>query len=198
MVLLKSVPIKIGTKMPDFLLRDAEDVSHHSKRLYGEKGLLVIFTCIHCPYAQAVWPRIIQIADQASELGINTVAINPNINSEFPEDSPEAMKTFIKENILKFPFLQDSSQNTAKKYQAQCTPDIYLMDSNRKLVYHGRIDDNWQHPDKVTKHELLEAINNLANDFPAIPEEDQEPSIGCSIKWLDNQEPVDDLDKHVK
>ena len=184
--------------MPGFILRNADGQSFHSQQLYGEKGLLVIFTCNHCPYAQAVWPRLIKIAGQAKELGINTVAINSNINPEYPEDSPKKMKEFIEENDLQFPYLIDQSQETARAYKAQCTPDVYLMDSNKKLIYHGSIDDNWQYPEKVNHHDLLEAVNNLANGFPGIPEENQKPSIGCSIKWRDTEDIQDDVDDDIK
>jgi len=191
MVELTSTQIKLGTAMPDFILRDADGESYHSQNLYGEKGLLVIFTCNHCPYAKAVWSRIIDIAEKATQLGVNTVAINPNINPNYPEDSPEEMKKFIQKNDLKFPYLQDSSQETAKAFRAQCTPDIYLMDRDKNLFYHGRIDDNWQEPEKVKKHELLGAINNLVNGFPS--QEKQEPSVGCSIKWRDDEDISDDI-----
>lgn len=194
MALLKSVNIKLGTKMPDFLLRDANGDSHHSVNLYGEKGMLVVFTCNHCPYAQAVWPRMIDIAEKALQLGISTAAINPNIHPDYSEDSAEAMLSFIEKNNIKFPYLVDSTQATARKYKAQCTPDIYLMNAEKELVYHGRVDDNWQQPEKVKKHELLEAINNLANGFSPIPEEEQKPSLGCSIKWRDDEGFLDDSD----
>lgn len=197
MALLESFRLKLGTKMPDFILRDPDGESYNSRQFYGKKGLFLVFTCNHCPYAKAVWPRVIKIAEQASGLGINAVAINSNINPEYPQDSPEKMKEFIQKNHLRFPYLQDSSQNVARQYKAQCTPDIYLMNSKKELVYHGRIDDNWQYPEKVKKHELIEAINNLANGFPPIPEENQKPSIGCSIKWRDDEEPIDDMDEDL-
>ena len=118
-------------------------------------------------------------------MGINTVAINPNINPDYPDDSPEAMVRFISQINITFPYLVDETQQTAREFKAQCTPDIYLLDKEGKLAYHGRIDDNWQHEDKVTKHELLAAINALANNLEQAPAEQQKPSMGCSIKWLD-------------
>ena len=183
MALLESIRISLGTKMPAFLLKDANGKEYKSSKLYGEKGLLVIFTCNHCPYAQAVWERIIKISNQAKHLGINTVAINPNINPDYPQDSPEEMKKLIKKLDIKFPYLVDETQNVARAFKAQCTPDIYLFNSKHDLVYHGRVDDNWQFPQKVTKHELLAAINALANDLEISKQ--QYPSMGCSIKWRD-------------
>ncbi len=181
MALLESITIPLKTKMPAFDLTDASGKAHKSDALYADRGLLVVFTCNHCPYAMAVWPRLIRLANYAKNLKINTVAINPNINPDYPNDSPEKMTQKIEEWGISFPYLVDTTQQTAKAFKAQCTPDIYLFDKNHQLVYHGRIDDNWQDAHKVTKEELKEAINNLATGRP-IPS-DQRPSMGCSIKW---------------
>ena len=181
MALLESLSIPLGTKMPAFLLKDPEGEEHSSNEIVGEKGLLIFFTCNHCPYAQAVWERFVKISDQAKKLGINAVAINPNIHPDFPEDSPEEMKKLINTLEINFPYLIDNTQQTAKDYKAQCTPDIYLVDKDFKLAYHGRIDDNWQDEHAVTKHELLAAVNALANGLEI--DKDQNPSMGCSIKW---------------
>ena len=181
MALLESTTIPLGTKMPAFDLKDPCDQAHKSDELYADRGLLIVFTCNHCPYAMAVWPRLIRLADYAKNLKINTVAINPNINPDYPEDSPPKMAQKIGEWGICFPYLIDETQQTAKAFKAQCTPDIYLFDKNRKLVYHGRIDDNWQDEHKVTKEELKEAINNLATGRPISSA--QRPSMGCSIKW---------------
>ena len=181
MVLLESIEISLGTKMPDFELKDSHGKIFKSDRLYAEKGLLVVFTCNHCPYANAVWPRLIKLARYARDLGINTVAINPNIHPDYLEDAPEKM---IEKGVklgIEFPYLVDETQQVAKAFKAQCTPDIYLFDKEHKLVYHGRIDNNWQDESKVTKEELKEAIVNLANNKPI--SQKQYPSMGCSIKW---------------
>ncbi|OVE80924.1 thioredoxin family protein [bacterium K02(2017)] len=167
--------------MPAFTLNDPAGNSFNNSELMGDKGLLVIFTCNHCPYAIAIWPRTIALANHAKTLGINTVAINPNIHPNYPEDSPEKMQEKITEWGISFPYLVDASQQIAKDYQAQCTPDIYLFNQQEQLVYHGRVDDNWQEESKVTKQELKEAIDNLANDQPI--SKNQYHSIGCSIKW---------------
>ena len=178
---IESIEIPIGTLLPAFQLPDTNGTVHSSERLRGPKGLLVIFTCNHCPYAKAVWPRIISLAMHAKNLGIHTVGINPNIHPDYPEDAPGVMKEKIREWGISFPYLIDESQNVAREYKAQCTPDIYLFDKNTKLVYHGRVDDNWQDESKVKKHELREAIDNLAKGKPI--ESKQVPSMGCSIKW---------------
>ncbi len=181
MVLMESIKVSLGTKMPRFQLNDPYGRSFDCDQLYGEKGLLVFITCNHCPYAKAVWPRQIRLARLARDLGINTVAINPNIHPDYPEDAPEWMREKIDELGIDFPYLVDEKQETAKEFKAQCTPDIYLFDKNHLLVYHGRIDDNWKDETKVTKEDLKEALENLANNRPI--SRIQHPSIGCSIKW---------------
>jgi peroxiredoxin len=178
---VESIDIPLGSPLPTFELSDTNGTRFHSDRLLGPKGLIVIFTCNHCPYAKAVWPRTISVAQYAKGLGIDTVAINPNINPDYPEDAPEVMKTKIKEWGIPFPYLIDESQNVAREYKAQCTPDIYVFDGAQRLVYHGRVDDNWQDESKVRTRELKNAITNLAQGKPIA--EKQHPTIGCSIKW---------------
>lgn len=184
MALLESIDIPLGTKIPSFELPDPDGNKHKSDDLFGKKGLLLVVTCNHCPYAVAVWPRLVRLAKHAKNLGINTVALNPNINPNYPDDAPPRMKEKINEWGIDFPYIFDESQKIAKTLKAQCTPDIYLYDQNKKLVYHGRIDDNWQDESKVKKEELKEAVENLAKNKPV--SSDQKPSIGCSIKWHKN------------
>ncbi len=181
MALIESISIPLGTPMPAFSLPDPEGTIHDASSLYGEKGLLVAFTCNHCPYAIAVWPRLIRHAKNFKSQGVNTVAVNPNIHPGYPDDAPDKMKGKIIEWGIPFPYLVDETQQTAKDFKAQCTPDIYLFNAEKKLVYHGRIDDNWQEESKVNRHELAEAVEALAagQDIP----EEQHPSMGCSIKW---------------
>lgn len=181
MALLESLNLPLNSPMPHFSLSDPNGKSYHSDDLFGDKGLLLVFTCNHCPYAIAVWPRLIQLASFAKTLGVNTVAINPNINPDYPDDSPQQMLKKIAEWGIHFPYLVDANQELAKSFKAQCTPDIYLYDANNKLAYHGRIDDNWKDESKVTRQELKAAIVAIANGTTVSPE--QFPSMGCSIKW---------------
>lgn len=182
MALLESIPIPLGTKMPSFILSDSLGVTYQSDALFGTKGILVMFTCNHCPYALAIWPRSLKLAAYAKTLGIETIAINPNIHPNYPEDSAEAMAEKVKEWGIEFPYLVDDTQQVAKDFKAQCTPDIYLFDADQSLYYHGRIDDNWQDESAVTQEELKSALDLLSKGAPA-PEK-QMPSMGCSIKWL--------------
>jgi thiol-disulfide isomerase/thioredoxin len=181
MALLQSILIPLGTKMPGFKLTDPFGKAYVGAELYGNKGLLLGFFCNHCPYALAVWPRFIQLASHAKSIGIETVAINPNINPDYPEDAPDKMAEKIKEWGIPFPYLVDESQDVARAFKAQCTPDIFLFNNEKKLIYHGRIDNNWQEEDKVTREELKEALDSYAAGKPIA--DDQKPSMGCSIKW---------------
>lgn len=182
MALIQSKDIPLNSVMPAFELEDPQGKKYQSDEIYGPKGLLVCFTCNHCPYAVAIWPRLVELAKQAKKLSIGTVAINPNINPDYPEDAPDKMLEKIKQWGIGFPYLVDAKQQVAAKFQAQCTPDLYLFNRERKLVYHGRLDDNWKDANQVTKHELKEAIDFLSQG-KAVPV-DQKPSMGCSIKWI--------------
>ena len=184
MALVGSIHVTQGSKLPDFSLKDPSGTVYSSSELIGENGLLIVVTCNHCPYAIAVWPRVIRLAKAIREKGVNTVAINPNIHPDYPADSPVAMQEKIAEWGIDFPYLVDESQSVAKVLAAQCTPDIYLYNGHGKLYYHGRIDDYWKDEAKVTKQELLPAIDLMVSgsDAPSI----QHPTIGCSIKWLDS------------
>lgn len=184
MSLMESVKFVTGKKIPSFELRDPYDHHYKSDQLFGKKGLLLAVTCNHCPYAQAIWPRLIRLADYAKEIGVNTVAVNPNIHPDYPEDAPDQMKNKIEEWKITFPYLVDDTQALARQLKAQCTPDLYLYNSKQELVYHGRLDDNWQNEKAVKREELKEAINCLVSGKP-IPE-NQHPSMGCSIKWCNN------------
>ena len=181
MALLESLLIPLGTKMPDFKLKDPDGKVYTGGELKGDKGLLVAFTCNHCPYAMAVWPRLIRLAEYAKNLGINTVAINPNIHPDYPQDAPSKMKEKINEWRITFPYLVDEFQDVARSFKAQCTPDIFLFNETVSLIYHGRIDDNWENEKKVTREELKEALMNHVAGLEV--SQKQNPSMGCSIKW---------------
>jgi len=183
MVLLESLNLEIGTIMPDFSLKDPFDYDYSSKELMGEHGLLIIFTCNHCPYAIAIWNRLNALRHTLVERGIHVVAINPNINPDYPDDSPEAMKAKISADKIPFPYLIDAKQEIARLYKAQCTPDLYLLKSDMSLYYHGRLDDNWKDESQITQHELHDAAVLLSQN--EVAPKTQFPSMGCSIKWVE-------------
>jgi peroxiredoxin len=179
--LVESLSLEIGQLMPDFALSDPEGKSYTRQALAGKKGLLIAFTCNHCPYAVAIWPRLIRLAAWAEEEGVATVAINPNIHPDYPDDSPDRMLDKIRQWGILFPYLVDASQSVARAYQAQCTPDLYLLDQHYRLFYHGRLDDNWKSESDVSRKELQMAIHAMVEGEPSPAA--QQSSMGCSIKW---------------
>ena len=151
MSLVESQKIPLGTVMPLFELKDPSGKIFKSASLYGKRGLLVVFTCNHCPYANAVWARLIRIGQYAMNAGFGAVAVNPNIHPDYPDDAPSKMIEKVQALKIPFPYLVDESQSVARAFKAQCTPDVYLFDKGQRLAYHGRIDDNWKDEGSVTK-----------------------------------------------
>ncbi len=184
MALVESIDIDLGTLLPPFSLQDPHGQEYFSERLVGSKGLLVVFTCNHCPYALAIWSRLIRLAHWAIPQRIQTVAINPNIHPNYPEDSSDQMLQKIEEWQIPFPYLIDATQEVARAFKAQCTPDLYLFDADKKLVFHGRMDDNWKDESHVTQEELKDAIKQLLQGEVITVK--PFPSMGCSIKWKES------------
>ena len=183
MSLLYSEQLPMGWLAPDFKLKGTDDKEYSLSDFVSKKGLLIIFTCNHCPYAQAAWPLTIDLYNNFKD-DIVFCAINPNDAENYTDDSFENMKSLVDELRVSFPYIRDETQEVAKEYKAQCTPDLYLfkIESNiPKLYYHGRINDNWQNPDQVKEENLKDALNGLAQDDEPPPE--QPPSMGCSITW---------------
>lgn len=181
MVLLKSLKLELGIPAPDFNLPGIDGRNYTLDDFAECKVLCIVFMCNHCPYVQAIIDRLIKLRNEFENEGVCFVGINPNDSENYPEDSFEKMPEYAKKWGLNFPYLRDETQEIAKKYKAQCTPDIFVYDKNKKLAYHGRIDDNWQDVDKVKEHELKNALKNLIEGKSVSKE--QNPSMGCSIKW---------------
>ncbi|MBU0706564.1 thioredoxin family protein [Patescibacteria group bacterium] len=181
MVLLKSLQLPMGSPIIPFSLPATDGKGYGPIDFSDKKALVVIFMCNHCPYVKAVIDRLIAIQSDYAQKGVQLIGINANDSENYPEDSFEAMKEWVEEKGINFPYLHDESQEVASSYQAQCTPDIYVFDQVKKLAYHGRIDDNWQEEGQVTKQDLRAAIDAIIEDKP-VPEP-QHPSMGCSIKW---------------
>ena len=180
MVLLESEgSLKTGDIAPDFSLKGTDD-KIHSLNDYTQKGLLVIFMCNHCPYVKAKIEAIKEIHEKFKGQ-ISLVGINSNDSEKYPDDSFDSMKSVVDEKGIAFDYLVDETQEIAKKYGAVCTPDPFLFDSDRKLVFHGRIDDA-MNPDAIAKERVM--INNIEKFLNGEKiEKDFDPSIGCSIKW---------------
>lgn len=180
MTLLESLDIPMGEPAFDFSLPGTDDKTYTLGDFVGAKALVVVFMCNHCPYVQAVWGRLVELQEKYMD-GVKFVGINPNYNPDYPEESMEKMKEYHEKYGMNFPYLLDETQEMARAYKAQCTPDIFVYDEDRKLAYHGRIDDSWQEEDEVTKRELDEALGALSKGMR--PEGKQFPTMGCSIKW---------------
>lgn len=173
--------LKIGSRAPGFSLPAADGKFYGLGSFADKKILIVIFSCNHCPYVQAYQQRIIDLQNEFAKDGVQIVAINSNDDTKYPEDSFEEMKKRAEEKKFNFPYLRDETQEVAKAYGATHTPQIFLFDETRKLRYEGKIDDNWQEPDKVKSKYLRDAILEVLNNKEvSVPETF---SIGCTIKW---------------
>jgi peroxiredoxin len=179
MALTESTMIPLGSACPDFTLPGV-DGRLWSLRDFHCPGLLVAVTCNHCPYVQAIDGRLDALA-RAYAGRCAVVGINANDGVAYPDDSFKAMRQRAQAKGFAFPYLWDEEQAVVRALGAVCTPDFFLYDSHRRLVYRGRLDDNWKDAARVTRQDLKEAIDRLlAGDEPL---ETQHPSMGCSIKW---------------
>ncbi|WP_027892471.1 thioredoxin family protein [Calidithermus chliarophilus] len=154
---------------------------------FREPLLAVVFMCNHCPYVKGSVAELVALARGFSGQ-VAFVGINPNDYGRYPEDSPEAMRAFAERHGIPFPYLLDESQEVARAYQAQRTPEVFLFDRQRKLRYHGRVNDTPKNPETVTEHTLELALRALlAGQEPPLA---QAPALGCSIKWKPGYEPA--------
>jgi len=178
--------VSLGTKASKFNLLDVTIDSFKSlDELKGDKGTVIMFICNHCPYVKHVNATIVEIAKKYQQSGIKFIAISSNDVLNYPEDSPELMKENAIEYNFCFPYLYDETQQTAKVYDAACTPDFYVYNSDLELVYRGQLDDSRPGNNiDCDGADLINAINCLCND--EINTRPQKPSIGCNIKWKTN------------
>ena len=174
---------EFGLKAGEFSLPGVDNRVWTLEDLQGERGILLIFICNHCPFMKAVINKIVLTANTLSDYGINTAAIMPNDVSKYSDDSFENMISFAKEHNFTFPYLYDETQEVAKRYNAVCTPDIFGFDKNLKLKYRGRLDSgtmNSKNEEKIDR-DLYKAMIKIKNE--GIGPKIQINSIGCSIKW---------------
>lgn len=148
----------------------------------GEKGLLVMFICNHCPYVKAILDRLVRDTDELKQLGINSVAISANDVADYPEDSFDHMKQVAEQNEFSFPYLYDESQKVAQAYGAVCTPDFFGYNKDLTLQYRGRLDASRKEAAAAdVRRDLFEAMKQVAQTGHGPTQ--QIPSMGCSIKW---------------
>jgi peroxiredoxin len=173
--------MEVGTPAPPFSLPGVDGRTYSLESFAGAELLVVVFTCNHCPYAKAVEDRLVELQRDYEARGVRLVAVNPNDERAYPEDSFEQMKARAAEKSFNFPYLRDETQSVARAYDAACTPDIFVFDRQRTLLYNGRLDDNWKEPSQVERRDLRRvldaALSGRATDFEPVP------SMGCSIKW---------------
>jgi peroxiredoxin len=184
MVSLETPVCDFGRPAVDFALPGVDGKIWTLAECKGEKGLLVMFICNHCPYVKAVRERIVRDAKELLSYGVKSVAILSNDPKVYPEDSFENMQKVAKEYGLPFPYLWDETQEVARDYGAICTPDFFGYNSKLELQYRGRLDASRKEtapPD--ARRDLFEAMKQIAETGRG-PRE-QIPSMGCSIKWSD-------------
>lgn len=188
MSLTPSTMLDLGVEVPDFALPDVVTDREVSLDDFNNKeGTVIIFMCNHCPYVKHIKEDLVSLANDYEDR-VGMVAISSNDIERYPKDRPELMAEDAAHFGYPFPYLYDESQEVAKAYQAACTPDIYLIDNDRKLVYRGQFDDSRPANGKpVTGSDLREAIDRMLEGKPQV--EDQKPSMGCNIKWKPGNEP---------
>lgn len=176
--------LNLGDKLPAFDLLGVDGKRHNQFEYADRYAVVVVFTCNHCPQSLAYWPRLIHLLEKFEADNLGIIAINPNDAAQAPDDSYDNMLKLAKHHNLverNFRYLHDESQELAQKFGAQRTPEAFLFNSKRELVYKGAIDDCWENANMVTRIWLEDAIESALDgievDFPEIP------AVGCSIKW---------------
>ncbi len=169
-----------GWNAPDFTLPASDGKTYSLQDVAGENGTLVMFICNHCPYVLAILDKLVRDANDLQKLGIGVVAINSNDAKTYPEDSFENMKKME----FPFPYLHDESQDIARAYDAQCTPDFFGFNKDLALQYRGRLDGSGRNPAPDDLNRDLYQAMKLVCETGQGPRE-QIPSMGCSIKWRD-------------
>jgi peroxiredoxin len=188
MALTPSVMLDLGTAAPPFALPDVVSGGMISLDDYaGRKALLVMFICAHCPYVLHVRHELARVGRDYADKSVGIVAISSNDVERYPDDSPENLKAFAAEAAFTFPLCYDQSQTVALAYKAVCTPDLFLFDENRSLVYRGQLDDSRPGKGQPNGRDLRAALDALLADKKVSA--DQKPSVGCNIKWKPGNEP---------
>jgi peroxiredoxin len=188
MVMTASTMLSLGTTAPDFSLADTEGNIVSVDDFKDAPALLVVFMCNHCPFVKHVLKLMVELIKEYQQKGVAVVGINSNDVDNFPEDRPEMMARIAKETGFTFPYLYDETQEAARAYRAACTPDFFLFDKERRLVYRGQMDDSRPGNNvPVTGADLRAALDAVLTGREVSKE--QKPSMGCNIKWKQDNEP---------
>ena len=191
MVLTASTMLPLGTQAPNFSLTDLTSATEtiSLKSFSNKEGLLVMFICSHCPYVKHVQAELARLGQDYREKSLGIVAVSSNDPAVQPEDAPDRLKNMAERLGFTFPFCFDETQEVAKAYTAACTPDFFLFDNERKLVYRGQLDDSRPGNDQpINGHSLRAAIDAVLEKRPVSA--DQKASLGCNIKWKKGNEPL--------
>ncbi len=183
-----STMLPLTTKAPDFHLPDTEGKTVSLSDFRDAGALVVVFLCNHCPFVKHVIRDLVDLAKEYQDRGVAFVAINSNDVATYPDDRPEMMAKFARQRGFTFPYLCDETQEVAKAYRAACTPDFFVFDEKRELVYRGQMDD--RRPGNgvpITGADLCVALDGILEGGP-VPA-NQKPSMGCNIKWKPGNEP---------
>lgn len=173
--------LRIGDPIIPFALPGVDGKTHRLEDYQDKEILVIIFSCNHCPYVQAWEDRMIQIQADYADKGVQLIAINANDDQKYPEDSFEEMIKRAQAKGFNFPYLRDETQEVARAYGAERTPEVFVFDRQRTLRYHGAIDDNYENPEAVKQPYLRNALDALlAGKEPPVAET---PPVGCTIKW---------------
>lgn len=185
-----STMLPLGTPAPDFQLPNVLTGETTSLATFaGKKALLVMFICRHCPFVKHIQDELARLGQNYANQSLGILAISANDAANYPDDAPDSLKIMAKELAFAFPLCYDESQETAKAYTAACTPDFFLFNADRQLVYRGQLDDSRPGNDKpVNGRDLRAAIDAILAEQPLTA--DQKPSIGCNIKWKAGNEPA--------
>ncbi|MDJ1176110.1 thioredoxin family protein [Roseofilum capinflatum] len=185
----ESTMLALGTLAPNFQLPDVVSGEIISLESFAQnKALLVMFICKHCPFVKHIQSQLSSLGKDYQETDLGIVAISANDAVKYPDDAPEQLKQMAVELGFTFPLCYDETQEVAKTYTAACTPDFFLFDSDRRLVYRGQLDDSRPSTEiPVTGTDLRQAIETTLAGQPVNPE--QKPSLGCNIKWKPGNEP---------
>ena len=183
-----STMVELGTPAPPFRLPDPDGVMVSLDDVPPGEPVLVAFLSNHCPFVKHLRHCLAAFAGEYMERGLHVIAINSNDVSAYPADSPEMMAVEVREAGYPFPYLFDESQAVAKAYRAACTPDFFLFDGERTLVYRGQFDSSRPGLNvPVTGEDLREAVRAVLDG--RLPDPDQRASLGCNIKWKPGNEP---------
>lgn len=178
----------LGTKAPEFNLPDTAGNTVSLSDFGDAPALLVVFMCNHCPYVKHIRETFVELVKEYQAKGVAVVGINSNDVEAYPDDSPELMVEEVKKFGYTFPYLYDETQEIAKAYRAACTPDFFLFDAQRRLLYRGQMDSSRPGNDKpLTGQDLRNALDAVLSGSEVASE--QKPSMGCNIKWKQGNEP---------